>query len=451
MTFGSAPVDKTLGGFAHSRLPHPPARRSRTSPLLPSPVALVSLPPQPRVRASCPPRAYADVPCVPRATVPASAARASLRVHTKENALASARSKGCVSSRDFWPDELEVMSGEDCALRPHSAAALTKDIFRNGWQLLIGGYSCTPSDDFSPLLAATCLRPGPGGVVRYAQRAVVRKDGTRYLGYTAVVHRLHQGYHFSLPCLPFPQLYLYPSSPLLPALSIQRAGVQHHRHAARDLPPGGPASRQGGARGSVCRAVHDKQSRDERKRGSSADAGELRPLFSGEMFQSFSPSFYVRELLLVPASLCYGKPVVSTGGHCTTTLLSGLADASLPANGAENEIVFCGCGTLMGMRAVQAGEMDRAFESVLASLRFPDIHFLPIDRSARMRDCLHIMTGAGMLEGWTDYIWRLVSRELPVHPMRSPAVLTAHINICCGWAGGEIRCFVVGAPLRSVY
>ncbi|PCH35892.1 hypothetical protein WOLCODRAFT_156590 [Wolfiporia cocos MD-104 SS10] len=225
-----------------------------------------------------------------------------------------------------------------------------------------------------------------------------------------------------------------PQPVLLPALSLPRAGVQYRRHAAGDLPPGGPASRQGGARGSVCRAVHDKQSRDERKRGSSADAGELRPLFSGEMFQSFSPSFYVRELLLVPASLRYGEPVVSTGGHCTTALLSGLADASLPANGAENVIVFCGCATLMGMRAalveklldgrrvdglqvelVQLGE-DRGDEPGVRErarvAAFPDIHFLLIDCPALLRpdavhvarDLLHITTGAGVLEGWTHYI-----------------------------------------------
>ncbi|PCH35891.1 hypothetical protein WOLCODRAFT_156589 [Wolfiporia cocos MD-104 SS10] len=48
------------------------------------------------------PTAPPHVSCVPRATVPASAARANLRIHTKEDALASARSEGCVSSRDFW-------------------------------------------------------------------------------------------------------------------------------------------------------------------------------------------------------------------------------------------------------------------------------------------------------------------------------------------------------------
>ncbi|PCH35897.1 hypothetical protein WOLCODRAFT_156596 [Wolfiporia cocos MD-104 SS10] len=275
----------------------------------------------------------------------------------------------------------------------------------------------------------------------------------------AAVYRLHQGYHFSLPCLLFPHLYLDPSSPLLPTLSIQRAVVQHRRHAARDLPPGGPASRRGGVRGAVCGAVHDKQSRDERKRSSSAGAGELRPLFSEEMFQSFSPSFYVRELLLVPASLRYGKPVVSTGGHCTTTLLSGPTDASLPANGAENVIVFCGCAALMGMRAVQVQKLlngrrvdglpmelvqlgehqgdepgvrgGRWLEGVtramcadedrpcrVCSHRCGSRISTILRFSAHMwghfaSDRLHIVTGAGVLEGWTHYIWQFVSCSLP--------------------------------------
>ncbi|PCH40607.1 hypothetical protein WOLCODRAFT_150668 [Wolfiporia cocos MD-104 SS10] len=273
-----------------------------------------------------------------------------------------------------------------------------------------------------------------GGVISAVVPFIISSARYRTKLSLANLHRLHQGYRFSLPYLLFPHLYLDPSSPLLPALSIQRARVQHRRHAAGDLPPDGHASRQGGA---VCGAVHDKQSRNERERGSSAGADELRSLFSEEMFQSYSPSFYVRKSLLVPASLRYGEPVVSTGGHCTTTLLSGLADASLPANGTENVIVFCGCGTLMGMRAVQVQKLldgrrvdglpvelgeHRGDElgSELASLRFPDIHFLPIVHPALLRpdapvasDCLHIMTGAGVLEGCAHYIWQFVSRELP--------------------------------------
>ena len=59
-------------------------------------------------------------------------------------------------------------------------------------------------------------------------------------------------------------------------------------------------------------------------------------------------------------------------------------------------------------------------QAVVESRKYPDIHFLPIDRPALLRpdahsagDCLHIMSGAGVLEGWTHYIWHYVTRELP--------------------------------------
>ncbi|KAF6744888.1 hypothetical protein DFP72DRAFT_60340 [Ephemerocybe angulata] len=50
---------------------------------------------------------------------------------------------------------------------------------------------------------------------------------------------------------------------------------------------------------------------------------------------------------------------------------------------------------------------------------FKNVHFLRIDRPGRLRpdahatgDCLHIMAGAGVMEGWTHYIWHYVSREV---------------------------------------
>jgi hypothetical protein len=74
----------------------------------------------------------------------------------------------------------------------------------------------------------------------------------------------------------------------------------------------------------------------------------------------------------------------------------------------------------------------------LDAARYPDIHYLGIDRPALLRpdavraalslrssarglmtlqhaagDCLHIMSGAGVLEGWSHYIWHFVTRELP--------------------------------------
>ncbi len=71
-------------------------------------------------------------------------------------------------------------------------------------------------------------------------------------------------------------------------------------------------------------------------------------------------------------------------------------------------------------------------QTVVKSDRYPDIHFLPIDRPALLRpdahatgDCLHIMSGAGVLEGWTHYIWHYVTRDLPERTRGPAGVLCA--------------------------
>ncbi|KAH9942482.1 uncharacterized protein BXZ73DRAFT_88044 [Epithele typhae] len=68
----------------------------------------------------------------------------------------------------------------------------------------------------------------------------------------------------------------------------------------------------------------------------------------------------------------------------------------------------------------QIGDMNRAFADVLREGVYPDIHYLGIDGAALLRpdahvasDCLHVMTGAGVLEGWTQYIWHYVTVEIP--------------------------------------
>ncbi|KAF5335124.1 hypothetical protein D9611_010904 [Ephemerocybe angulata] len=62
---------------------------------------------------------------------------------------------------------------------------------------------------------------------------------------------------------------------------------------------------------------------------------------------------------------------------------------------------------------------NHIFESILSNRRaYPDIHYLPIDRPGRLRpdahatgDCLHIMTGAGVLEGWSHYISHFLAEQ----------------------------------------
>lgn len=70
----------------------------------------------------------------------------------------------------------------------------------------------------------------------------------------------------------------------------------------------------------------------------------------------------------------------------------------------------------------QIWKFNDIFERILTSSpgKYPNIHYLAIERPARLRpdahttgDCLHIMAGAGVLEGWSHYIWHFVTRELP--------------------------------------
>ena len=59
-------------------------------------------------------------------------------------------------------------------------------------------------------------------------------------------------------------------------------------------------------------------------------------------------------------------------------------------------------------------------QAVLADRAYPDVHYLPIERPALLRpdahsggDCLHVVAGAGVLEGFSHYIWHFVTHELP--------------------------------------
>ncbi|KAJ2934615.1 hypothetical protein H1R20_g2479, partial [Candolleomyces eurysporus] len=67
---------------------------------------------------------------------------------------------------------------------------------------------------------------------------------------------------------------------------------------------------------------------------------------------------------------------------------------------------------------------NQIFENLLSpgdgkAKKYKNVHYLPIDRPGRLRpdahasgDCLHIMTGAGVLEGWSHYIWHYITREV---------------------------------------
>ncbi|PFH53720.1 hypothetical protein AMATHDRAFT_136828 [Amanita thiersii Skay4041] len=195
-------------------------------------------------------------------------------------------------------------------------------------------------------------------------------------------------------------------------------------------------------------------------------------LFSDEPVWTLPPSDYLANFTAPLPHGNYRTMVVSTAGHWTTTLFSGFRDEKKASKGygidrvlklfniamkkwsdevqsalRRNEISGAGKRRVL-IRAYLPGhedchshrepwtkiksysqnwynwnnikEFNNIFERVLsARIKYPDIIYLPIDRPARLRpdahttsDCLHIMTGAGVLEGWSHYIWHFVTREL---------------------------------------
>ncbi|RDB16323.1 hypothetical protein Hypma_003014 [Hypsizygus marmoreus] len=199
-------------------------------------------------------------------------------------------------------------------------------------------------------------------------------------------------------------------------------------------------------------------------------------LFSEEAVWSISPSEYMP--LFIDGG--YGTMVVSTGGHWTVTLFGGYGKNMPPAfdgakEGIDGVIDFFGHAMRSWANEVQSalyeasrldgGQRKRqvlvraylpghddchnpkvtkpwaeihptewasynwgsiwryneVFDDILttSSTKYPDLHYLAIDRPGRLRpdahttgDCLHIMAGAGVLEGWSHYIWHYVSKEL---------------------------------------
>ncbi|KIM45623.1 hypothetical protein M413DRAFT_66173 [Hebeloma cylindrosporum] len=208
-------------------------------------------------------------------------------------------------------------------------------------------------------------------------------------------------------------------------------------------------------------------------------------LFSEEPVWTLPVSQYLSEFLAPLPMDNYATMVVSTGGHWTTTLFSGVSPEGIKgvlslfehamqrwAERVQEELTsqqrtkFGGTtattttttsSTDRGrprrrvlVRAYLPGHeschgfrkpwkevqpfvwnwfnwgdiwaFNAVFEKLLSTRRFPDIHYLGIDRPARLRpdahttgDCLHIMAGAGVLEGWTHYIWHFVTQYADVN------------------------------------
>ncbi|OSX65874.1 hypothetical protein POSPLADRAFT_1131781 [Postia placenta MAD-698-R-SB12] len=376
-------------------------------------------------------------------------------MHSPDDALAFAGFEGCASNREFywhlaadnealwdrWPSvtSWQWSPAEDCDVRPFSAAALIKDMVENGGWLLIGD-SVTENHFFS----LSCeLYPHVLATPDYSSGGSFDRAWPQHL-------------------------YLSPASPLLPHLA---------------LPPSFDVAKTPLVTFRRVDLLLDQAELEALYAATRPTLAEARPLFSAEQFWSLGPRAYVRELFLgaLPEHN-YGTLVISTAGHWTTTLMSGFADDAAPGRGIDGVLDFFGDAMGVWAREVQGlldewaanrtrthtrwgggrapakkqvvvraylpghedchderepwavwkpfvwgwynwasiGEFNRRFEDVLNSTRYPDIHFLPIDRPALLRpdahsagDCLHIMTGAGVLEGWTHYIWHYITRELP--------------------------------------
>jgi len=279
-----------------------------------------------------------------------------------------------------------------------------------------------------------------------------------------------ENHFFSLSCLLYPHVRAtpnYTTSPLLPELdfppdfSIENTPLVLFRRVdlllnQEDLE-------------TLYQNTFRTEAEDEDPTATNATT---KSLFSDEMTWSLSPSEYMPTLLASPPEGNFGTLIVSTGGHWTTTLMSAFRDeeaGEAVGYGIEGVKAFfkVAMRTWAGqvqdaideyrrnggtrpkqvvVRAYLPGHEDchdhrepwteiqpyqfrwynwpwiqdynAIFKDLLATPEFTDIFYLPIDRPGRLRpdahagDCLHIMTGAGVLEGWSHYIWHFVTREI---------------------------------------
>ncbi|KAF8965556.1 hypothetical protein BDZ97DRAFT_1903997 [Flammula alnicola] len=185
-------------------------------------------------------------------------------------------------------------------------------------------------------------------------------------------------------------------------------------------------------------------------------------LFSNEAVWTLPLAEYLSEFLAPLPDANYATMVVSTGGHWTTTLFSKVSPPGMQGVMSLFEAAMqrwaqklqdalsehSGHGRFRRsrkrviVRAYLPGHESChdfrqpwteiqpfvwnwynwgdiwQFNAIFGKLlhKYQDIHYLPIDRPARLRpdahttgDCLHVMAGSGVLEGWTHYIWHFVT------------------------------------------
>ncbi|KDQ55664.1 hypothetical protein JAAARDRAFT_158990 [Jaapia argillacea MUCL 33604] len=395
-----------------------------------------------RPRASCSPEAWSNGSWTYRGS------HTSIEKMTDyDQVLQFAGMEGCAADReyhwhlgadrpDMWDRFPAVTSydwkpSDDCQVRPFNREAFAQELVEEGGWLLLGD-SLTENHFFSlscllyPHVRATPNYTENPGYDRYWAQNL-------YLKPTSPI----------VPYLKFPKGFNIETTPLV---TFRRVDIFFTQPELVEL--------------------HDKIHPDLRE--------EDFKLFGDESTWTLSPNFYMHLFTAPLPEANYGTLVMSTGGHWTTWLFYGYRDESKPVEGYGINGILEFFGDAMEewagivqktldddrkrqrqvkrqvvIRSYLPGHEDchkhkeplketipltpaspwnwywlqdfnSVFKNVLSSRKYPDIHFLSIDRPGDLRpdahatsDCLHLMAGAGVTEGWTHYIWHYISRELP--------------------------------------
>ncbi|KAG2127491.1 hypothetical protein DEU56DRAFT_528860 [Suillus clintonianus] len=377
-----------------------------------------------------------------------------------EQALALAGFEGCAADREYhwhlgtdheeqWDRFPKVSSyrwapSSQCDVHPLNGAAMVKDMVENGGWLLLGD-SITENHFFS---LSCLLYPHVRATPNYTENPYFDRAWQQ-------------------------NLYLSPSSPIIPEIampegfSIENTPLVSFRRV--DLLLNGTELDAIYHSSAFFDEPTDFDSEDP-----SSQPNRTESLFSDEAFWSLSPSEYMPTFLDSPPDANYGTLVVSTAGHWTTTVFGAFRDDDAGEDagyGIQNVLAFfkvamrawaeevqdaiteyhINGGTRPKQVVVRAylpghenchnifeptksitpwvnkwynwpwiADFNTEFQEVLSSSsEFPDIYYLPIERPGRLRpdahaagDCLHLISGAGVIEGWSHYIWHFVTREV---------------------------------------
>ncbi|TFK44094.1 hypothetical protein BDQ12DRAFT_3050 [Crucibulum laeve] len=393
---------------------------------------------------TCSPKAYSNGSWAFRLRTEATA------LSNKDDVLAFAGFEGCASSREYYwhlaadneeqydrfpgATSYEWIPGQECAgLRVLDPANVVRDLVEEGGWLLVGD-SVTENHFFS---LSCLLYPHVIATPNYTANPYFDRAWPQHL-------------------------YLNPASPLVPRLSLPYG----FNITSTPLV--------------TFRRIDLLLSQEEIITVHAKMNPSNSSLFSDEAVWTLPVTEYLDVFTAPLPTANYATMVVSTAGHWTATLFSGLRDESEKDEGYGIRGVIAlfneamthwanevqerlwkearGLGVAKGdrtkgnrqvvVRAYLPGhedchsyrepwkevqpfvwnwynwgniwEYNQVFERLLSARgKFPNIHYLDIYRPARLRpdahttgDCLHIMTGAGVLEGWTHYIWHYITKEL---------------------------------------